>query len=48
MLWIVPKLYHIKVSVRAAHQMPLRSAPHSPNVLNGFYHEFVALYSRKS
>src|ERR1051326_9332088 len=37
MLRIIPKLHNIKISIGAAHQMPLRSAPHPPYVLNRFH-----------
>ena len=37
MLWVVLKLHDVVISVCAAHEMSLRAAAHSANVLNCLY-----------
>jgi hypothetical protein len=37
MLWVVLKLHDVVISVCAAHEMALRAAAHSANVLNCLY-----------
>jgi hypothetical protein len=38
MLRVIAKLHDVEITVGAAHQVPLRSTPHPPHVLDRFHH----------